>query len=113
MVVSAHHNLENGRLRFQVVDTGVGIPQELHKAIFEKFIQVDGSSTRPYEGIGLGLYIVKQLTELLGGEVEVESCPGKGSTFTIEIPIADKPRAKLLDLDPHPQQCRVESLYRL
>ena len=73
-------------VEFKVTDTGIGIPKEMHGAIFDKFQQVDSSATRPYEGLGLGLYIVKNFTAWLGGDIELESEPGKGSTFTVTIP---------------------------
>lgn len=70
----------------QVMDTGVGIPPDQLARVFEKFYQVDSSESRLYEGVGLGLYIVKKFTELLGGQIDVESEVGKGTTFTVRLP---------------------------
>ena len=71
----------------QVKDTGVGIPKEAQEYIFEPFRQVHAEITRDNRGIGLGLSITKQLVELMGGRILLESEPGKGSTFTIVLPI--------------------------
>jgi signal transduction histidine kinase len=74
------------KVEFIVADTGIGIAKAEMPYIFERFHQVDSSQTRPFEGVGLGLYIAKAFTELLGGKITVESEPDKGSTFTIAIP---------------------------
>jgi len=85
--VSVSHCAQTRKVAFKVADTGVGIPKESLPHIFELFSQVDGSGTRSYEGAGLGLFLVKKLTEVIGGKIEVESTPGKGSTFTVTVPV--------------------------
>jgi len=69
-------------------DTGIGVPKERQEAIFESFTQVDGSTTRKYGGTGLGLAICRQLSQIMGGHVWVDSEPGEGSVFKVELPLA-------------------------
>jgi signal transduction histidine kinase/ActR/RegA family two-component response regulator len=84
--ISVQNDDEQQYIRFDVEDTGIGIEQEKLERIFNAFSQADGSTTRKYGGTGLGLAITKQLTELLGGKLTVNSTPSKGSTFSIIIP---------------------------
>ena len=77
----------SGALRMVVSDTGVGISPEKLPALFEKFTQADNSATRRFGGTGLGLAICRELTQMMGGSIDVESREGHGSTFTVELPL--------------------------
>jgi signal transduction histidine kinase len=79
---------DNGQWRIHVRDTGIGIPHTAQEQIFEPFRQVDESITRKYGGFGLGLSIVKHMTALMDGDIALESEEGKGSCFTVTLPVS-------------------------
>jgi signal transduction histidine kinase len=80
--------LSDGQIfELQVADTGPGIPDDLLPFVFEKFRQIDSATTRNYSGAGLGLYIVKNFVDLLGGNIDVRSKIGEGSVFRVRLPI--------------------------
>jgi two-component system, sensor histidine kinase RpfC len=90
--VSAHaENDKSVRLKFSIRDTGIGVPAEAQARIFESFMQADQSTTRRFGGTGLGTTIAKQLVELMGGKLGLESAVGLGSTFWFEIALEKQP----------------------
>jgi PAS domain S-box-containing protein len=78
-------------MRLSVADTGIGVPAEFRPRIFDSFAQADGSHTRHYGGLGLGLAIAQRLVRLMDGHIGFESEPGRGSTFWLEIPVKEAP----------------------
>ncbi len=81
---------DDGMLKFEVSDTGIGMKKETLKYIFDEFCQADMSTTRKYGGAGLGLAVVKRFINLMGGDITVESKVGKGSKFTVTLPLEEQ-----------------------
>ncbi|BCS96823.1 hypothetical protein DSLASN_24550 [Desulfoluna limicola] len=97
-------------LKFQVVDTGIGLDSKISTSLFDAFAQADGSTTRKYGGTGLGLTICKRIVQMMGGTIEVSSSPGEGSTFTFTAPMAKDTTTPLrfsYDTPTHLQDVRV------
>lgn len=98
-------------LQFTVADTGIGIPGDVQPQLFTRFMQADSSTSRQFGGTGLGLSIVRQLVDLMGGAVEMSSVPGKGSRFTVNLPVlpaqAPAEASVWVDLAPPTEGLRI------
>ena len=90
--VRASVNVANGRAVYSVQDTGIGVEPEAQLLVFDEFRQVDGTATRRYGGSGLGLALSRGVARLLGGDIELVSAPGQGSTFAVNIPLEYAPQ---------------------
>jgi signal transduction histidine kinase/DNA-binding response OmpR family regulator len=92
------------QVRFEVTDTGVGIPSDVQPVLFRKFSQADASVTRQFGGTGLGLAICRELTTLMQGAIGVRSSPGAGSTFWLELPFAHASTIPVVNRNPLPKR---------
>lgn len=102
-VITLSGRREADTLVFSVSDTGIGMTEEQVGKLFERFVQADSSVTRRYGGSGLGLALTRGFAELLGGRISVESEAGKGSTFTLEVPLESVPTPEWAAADDGPQ----------
>src|SRR6185436_11722980 len=93
---------QGDELVLRVSDTGIGIPKDKLPQMFQRFMQVDSSSRRKYQGVGIGLALVKELVEVQGGQVSVESVEGQGSTFIVRLPYLEAPANAVPAIELHP-----------
>ncbi|MFT7587060.1 MAG: ammonium transporter [Cellvibrionaceae bacterium] len=101
---------DSGHIAFVIKDTGIGIPKEFQKRVFEPFQQVDGSRTRTHEGTGLGLAITKRMAEILGGMISLNSIEGRGSQFVIILPISLATSKMTIEKRPTIRSIKMQSL---
>ena len=112
---------EQYQVRFEVKDTGIGIEESSQAEIFEYFVQRDGSSTRKHGGTGLGLTIVRELVNMMGGQVSVRSRPGEGATFSFtatfgvakeaELETSRLEKKRVLIVDDNHTNCQIVQNY--
>ncbi|MFA5890730.1 MAG: GAF domain-containing sensor histidine kinase [Actinomycetota bacterium] len=95
--IEVHAEMEGDRVAVSVTDHGLGIPKEFQEQVFQRFFQVERTTTRSVGGIGIGLYLVQHLCKLMGASVRIDSSPGHGSTFTVVLAAAASGANALLD----------------
>jgi PAS domain S-box-containing protein len=100
IVVCLAEKGEAPKMRFEVIDNGIGMTAEQMSRLFQPFSQADSSTTRKYGGTGLGLAICRRLAELMGGGITAASAPGRGSTFRVTLPVGAVEGARMLDRPP-------------
>ena len=117
LTIRTQGKTKNGeaRVNFEVKDTGIGIPKEKHKAIFESFSQADEHTTRVFGGTGLGLAITKRLVELQGGLIKLQSEPGRGSAFSFYLPypIGEAPQEAVIETKSVLKEKGIEGVKRI